>query len=230
MLTPGHVIDGRYEILGPLGAGGMGQIYKARRVTLGDEVALKVLLSPDADREARERFLRESRASAQLRHPHIVSILDFDVDGDGRPFLVMELLSGPSLRDEIDLGGALGPARAAEVLRVVGSAVQLAHDHGITHRDLKPANIVAHRYGSGDRVYKVIDFGLASVATAPDVTRLTLPFTFLGTIAYSPPEQLAGEAVSAASDQYSLAVVAYEHLYVEMPRPALVQRIAALRR
>ena len=94
MLTPGHVIDGRYEILGPLGAGGMGQIYKARRVTLGDEVALKVLLSPEADREARERFLRESRASAQLRHPHIVSILDFDMDADGRPFLVMELLSG----------------------------------------------------------------------------------------------------------------------------------------
>ena len=80
MLTPGSVIDGRYEILGPLGAGGMGQIYKARRVTLGDDVALKVLLSPEADREARERFLRESRAAAQLRHPHIVSILDFDMD------------------------------------------------------------------------------------------------------------------------------------------------------
>ena len=230
MLTPGHVVDGRYEILGPLGAGGMGQIYKARRVTLGDEVALKVLLAPEADREARERFLRESRASAQLRHPHIVSILDFDMDADGRPFLVMELLSGPSLRDEIDLGGALGPARAAEVLRVVASAVQLAHDHGITHRDLKPANIVAHRYGSGDRVYKVIDFGLASVATAPDVTRLTLPFTFLGTIAYSPPEQLAGEAVSPASDQYSLAVVAYEMLTgkrpFEAPEPmALAQQV-----
>lgn len=231
-MTAGHVIDGRYEIVGPLGAGGMGQIYKARRVTLGDEVALKVLLSPDADREARERFLRESRASAQLRHPHIVSILDFDVDADGRPFLVMELLSGPSLRDEIDLGGALGTARTAEVLRVVGSAVQLAHDHGITHRDLKPANIVAHRYGSGDRVYKVIDFGLASLAAAPEATRLTMPFTFLGTIAYSPPEQLAGEAVGPASDQYSLAVVAYEMLTgkrpFDAPEPmALAQQVMA---
>ncbi len=232
MLIPGHVIDGRYEIVGPLGAGGMGQIYKARRVTLGDEVALKVLLSPDADREARERFLRESRASAKLRHPHIVSIFDFDVDAEGRPFLVMELLSGPSLRDEIDLGGALGPARTAEVLRVVGSAVQLAHDHGITHRDHKPANIVAHRYGSGDRVYKVIDFGLASVASTPDATRLTMPFTFLGTIAYSPPEQLAGEAVGPASDQYSLAVVAYEMLTgkrpFDAPEPlALAQQVMA---
>lgn len=217
MLSPGHVIDGRYEIVGPLGAGGMGQIYRARRVALGDDVAIKMLLSADADVEARERFLRESRASAQLRHPHIVSILDFDRDEQGRPFLVMELLSGPSLREELDVGGALGPARAAEVLTVVGSAVQLAHDRGLTHRDLKPANIVAHRYESGDRVYKVIDFGLVSLAAAADATRLTLPYTFLGTIAYSAPEQLAGEAVGPAADQYSLAVVAYEMLTGKRP-------------
>lgn len=212
MLAPGHVIDGRYEILGPLGAGGMGQIYRARRVRLGDEVALKAQLSSDGGGEAAERFLRESRACAQLRHPNIVSILDFDVDAEQRPYLVMELLSGPSLRDELDLGGALGAARTREVITVVASAVQLAHDHGITHRDLKPANIVAHRYGSGERVYKVIDFGLAALAAPPEATRLTLPYTFLGTIAYSPPEQLAGETVGPAADQYSLAVVAYEML------------------
>ncbi|MEZ5290822.1 MAG: serine/threonine-protein kinase [Vicinamibacterales bacterium] len=217
MLPPGHVIDGRYEIVGPLGTGGMGQIYRARRVRLGDDVALKMLLSPDADAEARERFLRESRASAQLRHPHVVSILDFDTDAEGRPFLVMELLSGPSLREELDVGGAFGPARTAEVLRVVASAVQLAHDHGVTHRDLKPANIVAHRFESGERVYKVIDFGLASLQAPPDATRLTLPFTFLGTIAYSAPEQLAGETVGPAADQYSLAVVAYELLTGRRP-------------
>ncbi len=221
MLTPGHVIDGRYEILGPLGAGGMGQIYRARRVRLGDEVALKALLSSDGGADAAERFLRESRACAQLRHPNIVSILDFDVDGEARPFLVMELLSGPSLRDELDLSGALGAARSLEVLSVVASAVQLAHDHGITHRDLKPANIVAHRYGSGERVYKVIDFGLASLATVPDATRLTLPFTFLGTLAYAPPEQLAGEPVGPEADQYSLAVVAYEMLTGRRPFDAV---------
>ncbi len=217
VLTPGHVIDGRYEILGPLGAGGMGQIYRARRVRLGDEVALKALLASDGGSEAAERFLRESRACAQLRHPNIVSILDFDLDSEARPYLVMELLSGPSLRDELDLSGALGTARALEVLSVVASAVQLAHDHGITHRDLKPANIVAHRYGSGERVYKVIDFGLAALAAAPDATRLTLPFTFLGTMAYAPPEQLAGESVGPAADQYSLAVVAYEMLTGRRP-------------
>jgi serine/threonine protein kinase len=227
VLPPGHLIDGRYEILGPLGAGGMGQIYRARRVKLGDEVALKALLSSDGGEEAAERFLRESRACAQLRHPNIVAILDFDVDAEGRPFLVMELLSGPSLRDELDLGGALGPTHTLEVLDVVASAVQLAHDRGITHRDLKPANIVAHRYGSGERVYKVIDFGLAALAAAPDATRLTLPFTFLGTIAYAPPEQLAGEAVGPAADQYALAVVAYEMLTGRRPFMAAEPMILA---
>ena len=221
MLSPGAVIDGRYEILGPLGAGGMGQIYRARRVRLGDDVAIKMLLSPDADVEARERFLRESRAAAQLRHPNIVAILDFDVDAEGRPFLVMELLSGPSLREEIDIGGAVGVAKAVEVLSVAGSALQLAHDTGLTHRDLKPANIVAHRYGSGDRVYKVIDFGLVSVKAPADATRLTLPFTFLGTIAYAAPEQLAGEVVGPAADQYALAVVAYEMLTGKRPFDAV---------
>ena len=165
--------------------------------------------------------LRESRAAAQLRHPNIVAILDFDVDAEGRPFLVMELLSGPSLREEIDIGGAVGVAKAVEVLSVAGSALQLAHDTGLTHRDLKPANIVAHRYGSGDRVYKVIDFGLVSVKAPADATRLTLPFTFLGTIAYAAPEQLAGEVVGPAADQYALAVVAYEMLTGKRPFDAV---------
>ena len=217
MLTPGAVIDGRYEIVGPLGAGGMGQVFRARRIRLGDDVALKALHPADIGPESTERFLRESRACAQLRHPHIVSILDYDVDAAGQPFLVMELLSGPSLREELDLGGAFTPARALAVIDAVAAAMQLAHDHDITHRDLKPANIVAHIYGSGERVYKVIDFGLASLKLAPEATRLTLPFTFLGTMAYAAPEQLAGEAVGPATDQYALGVIAYEMLAGKRP-------------
>lgn len=217
MLTPGSVIDGRYEILGPLGAGGMGQVFRARRVRLGDEVALKALHPADSGAEATERFLRESRACAQLRHPHIVAILDYDLDAGGRPYLVMELLSGPSLREELDLGGAFAPAAALAVLEPVAAAMQLAHDHDVTHRDLKPANIVAHVYANGERVHKVIDFGLASLKQPPEATRLTLPFTFLGTMAYAAPEQLAGEAVGPATDQYALGVIAYELLTGRRP-------------
>jgi serine/threonine-protein kinase len=212
MLTPGTLIDGRYEVISLLASGGMGQVYKARRVRLGDEVAIKVMLpSPDAG-ETAERFLRESRACAQLRHPNIVGILDFSVDGEGRPYLVMELLSGPSLREEIALHGAIPAGRALPILEAVGSALQLAHERGITHRDLKPANIVAHRYESGERVYKVIDFGLVALASSRDDTRLTAPMVFLGTLAYAAPEQIRGEVVDPRTDVYALGVIAYEML------------------
>jgi serine/threonine protein kinase len=216
MLTAGTLIDGRYEIVGSLGSGGMGQVYRARRVRLGDEVAIKVMHAPpDADSELGERFIRESRACARLRHPGIVGILDFSVDAESRPYLVMELLSGPSLRDELELG-PLQPAAALAVLEEVGAALELAHEQGIVHRDLKPANIVAHRYESGERVYKVIDFGLASLIES-DETRLTTPFAFLGTLSYAAPEQLRGEPVDRRTDLYSLAVIAYEMLTGKRP-------------
>ena len=106
MFDAGVVIDQRYEIRGTLGAGGMGEVYRARRLLLGDEVAIKIIRPAGEDQEAvRQRFLRESRVCAQLRHPNIVSILDFDVDGDRRPFLVMELLNGPSLKGELTQRG-----------------------------------------------------------------------------------------------------------------------------
>ena len=103
-LLPGSKIDDRYEIVDALGSGGMGHVYRARRIHLGDEVAIKVMqASPEAPPESRERFLRESRACAQLRHPNIVGLLDFGFDRANQPYMVMELLSGPSLREEIDL-------------------------------------------------------------------------------------------------------------------------------
>ena len=213
MLAPGTRIDDRYEIIDILGAGGMGQVYRARRIRLGDQVAIKVMqTAATAPPESRERFLRESRACAQLRHPNIVAILDFDFDASNQPFMVMELLSGPSLREEIELESPMAPARVAAILAPVAAALQLAHDRGITHRDLKPANIVVHRYESGERVYKVIDFGLAAMKAASDDTRLTDPAFFLGTLAYAAPEQMRGEEVSAAADIYALGVIAYEML------------------
>lgn len=213
MLAPGTRIDDRYEIIDMLGAGGMGQVYRARRLRLGDEVAIKVMPSAHTAPDSRERFLRESRACAQLRHPNIVGLLDFDFDAANQPFMVMELLSGPSLREEIELESPMSPARVADILAPVAAALQLAHDRGITHRDLKPANIVVHRYDSGERVYKVIDFGLAAMkAAASDETRLTDPGFFLGTLSYAAPEQVRGDAVTAAADVYALGVIAYEML------------------
>ena len=224
MLSPGSKIDDRYEIIDALGSGGMGHVYRARRVRLGDEVAIKVMqATPDAPPESRERFLRESRACAQLRHPNIVGILDFGFDGANQPYMVMELLSGPSLREEIDLEAPMAPARVAAILGPVASALQLAHDRGITHRDLKPANIVAHRYESGERVYKVIDFGLAAMKATGDQTRLTDPQFFLGTLAYAAPEQMRGEEVTPAADIYALGVIAYEMLTGARPHDATNQ-------
>ncbi len=212
MLSPGARIDDRYEIIAALGSGGMGHVYRARRIRLGDEVAIKVMqATTDAPPELRDRFLRESRACAQLRHPNIVGLLDFGFDSADQPFMVMELLSGPSLREEIDLEAPMAPARVAAILDGVGSALQMAHDRGITHRDLKPANIVAHRYESGERVYKVIDFGLAAMKTGDD-TRLTDPAFFLGTLAYAAPEQMRGNDVTPATDVFALGIIAYEML------------------
>ena len=218
MLAAGTVLDGRYEILGPLGEGGMGAIYRASRPLLGDEVAVKVMrASFDAPSDGRQRFLRESRACAQLRHPNIVTILDFNVDPAGQPYLVMELLSGPSLREELELAGPMSPEDVAAILSPVASALQLAHDRGITHRDLKPANIVSHRYESGDRVYKVIDFGLVSIKNAKADEPLTDPNMFMGTMAYAAPEQIRGDPVEPRSDLYTLGVIVYEMLTGNAP-------------
>ncbi len=212
MLAVGTILDGRYEILEPLAEGGMGAVFRARRRLLGDEVALKIVRSEiGGDQPARARFLRESRACAQLRHPNIVSILDYNLDAEGRPFLVMELLNGRSLRQEISTRGPLPVEEVQAIIGPLCGALQLAHDQGILHRDLKPANIVAHDFGGGTRVHKIVDFGIVRVQSS-DATRLTGANQFIGTFTYSAPEQMLGGEVGPRSDQYSLAVVTYELL------------------
>ena len=165
---------------------------------------------------AHDRFFRESRASARLRHPYIVSILDFNVDDEDHPFLVMELLNGPSVKDEIATKGRMTVAEVQAIVPSFCTALQFAHDLGIVHRDLKPANIVAHEFAPGQRVYKVVDFGLANLRDT-DETRLTGPHEFLGTIAYASPEQLTGAAIDSRSDVYSLGAVVFEMLTGRVP-------------
>jgi serine/threonine protein kinase len=161
--------------------------------------------------------MRESRACATLRHPNIVSILDFSIDVNGHPFLVMELLSGPSLRDEIAARGRLEVADVQRIVPPLCAALNLAHTRNIVHRDIKPANIVAHDFGSGERVYKLVDFGLANVRESIDETRLTGPHQFLGTVAYASPEQLTGRPIDQRSDIYSLGAVMFEMLTGRVP-------------
>ena len=217
VFTAGQVLDGRYQIVAPIAQGGMGAVFRAKRVLLGDEVAIKIILAEQAGATARERFMRESRACARLRHPNIVSILDFDADPSGNPFLVMELLTGRSLKDEIAARGALEIDEVQRIVPEICSALQLAHAHQIVHRDLKPANIVAQDFAHGERVYKVVDFGVANIRESTDDTRLTGPHQFLGTLTYASPEQLSGSAVDPRADQYSLAVVVFELLTGHVP-------------
>ena len=211
------MLDGRYEIVGPLAEGGMGAVYRARRTLLGDEVAIKIVHSDHSGSGPIERFLRESRACALLRHPNIVSILDFNVDDEERPFLVMELLNGRSLKDEIAAHGYMSLREVQEILPQLCAALQLAHSRGIVHRDLKPANVVAHEFAPGERVYKVVDFGLANMRESREETRLTGPHQFIGTVAYASPEQLTGAPVDARADIYSLGAVVFEMLTGRVP-------------
>jgi serine/threonine protein kinase len=216
VLSVGQVLDGRYEVLAPIAQGGMGSVFRARRLLLGDEVAIKTITAEQAE-AARIRFMRESRACARLRHPNIVSILDFDIDPLGNPFLVMELLNGRSLKDEIAARGRLDVSDVQQIVPPLCLALQFAHSCGIVHRDLKPANIVAHDFGDGQRVYKIVDFGIADIRGSTDATRLTDAHQFLGTIAYASPERLTGARTDHRADLYSLGSVVFEMLTGRVP-------------
>jgi serine/threonine protein kinase len=217
VLGPGVIVDQRYEMLELVAEGGMGVVYRARRVHLGDEVAVKVIRAEGDRPTLHGRFLRESRLAAQLRHPNVVTILDFNIGADGWPYLVMEYLNGRSLRQEIAEGGPLDVARVQAIVPPLCAALQMAHDRGVLHRDIKPANIVGHRFDSGQMVYKIIDFGLANVRQASEETRLTDAQNFVGTMAYASPEQLRNLPLDGRADLYSLGIVIFELLTGRLP-------------
>jgi hypothetical protein len=209
-LSPGDRL-GPYEIVAPLGAGGMGEVYRARDTRLGRDVAVKV-----SKERFSERFEKEARVIASLNHPNICTLHDV-----GPNYLVMELVEGPTLADRIKDG----PLPLGEVLggaRQIAGALEAAHESGIVHRDLKPGNIKL----KSDGTVKVLDFGLAkrSGHAAPELPESTLtmdPETragqIIGTIGYMSPEQAEGKAVGEASDIFSLGVVLYEMLSGQRP-------------
>jgi eukaryotic-like serine/threonine-protein kinase len=206
---------GSYEVIAPLGSGGMGEVYCARDTRLGRDVAVKVLPAERlADTGRRARFEREARAVAALSHPHIVTIHEID-SAEGLDFIVMELVQGETLARAL----RRGPLPTAEALRIaipLADAVAAAHAAGVVHRDLKPANVMLGR----DGVVKVLDFGLAKLAhddTAGSDVRtetagapLSRPGTVAGTAGYMSPEQASGGEVDARSDVFSFGVLLYE--------------------
>ena len=216
-----RVFAGRYRLENRLGQGGMGVVYCAHDEALDRPVAVKVLREElVADPRSAERFQREARLSARFSHPHVVTIHDFGVLGEGRAFLVMELLHGRTLREELAGSGRLARGRALEVLRPVCSAVGAAHRRQLVHRDLKPENVFLADM-DGVETPKVLDFGIAKIsgmaaAAGHGETGVGL---LLGTPQYMAPEQLRGEEASPAWDLWSLAVVAYELLTGGYPVP-----------
>src|SRR5881275_3212949 len=191
---------GPYEVVAPIGAGGMGEVYRARDTRLAREVAIKVVPP-----ELAQRFEREARAISQLNHPNICTLYDV-----GENYLVMELLEGESLADRL----AKGPLPLDQVLRYgvqIADALDKAHRAGIVHRDMKPANIMITKSGA-----KLLDFGLAKSGTTIDLDGatqhkpLTQEGTILGTFQYMAPEQLEGEEADARTDIFGLGAVLYE--------------------
>jgi serine/threonine protein kinase/tetratricopeptide (TPR) repeat protein len=214
-LSPGTRI-GTYQITGPLGAGGMGEVYRARDTRLGREVAVKVLPSGVASNPDRlARFEREARTIAGLNHPNIVTLFSVEDEG-GIRFLTMELVEGQSL-DRVVTSGGLPLARVLELSIPLANALVAAHERGVIHRDLKPANVMV----THDDWVKVLDFGLAKVAaeggSSPDASvgaTAGVPLSgagqVLGTVPYMAPEQIRAETVDARSDLFSLGIILYE--------------------
>ena len=208
---------GNYDVVAPLGAGGMGEVYRAHDARLGRDVAIKILPRAfTSDPERLARFEREARVLAALNHPHIAGIYGIE-QAETAPALVLELVEGPTLADRID-EGRIDVGEALDIARQIADALSAAHDKGIVHRDLKPANVKVTSSG----VVKVLDFGLAkaagdgvvaALAHSPTITATgTHDGIILGTAAYMSPEQARGRSVDKRSDVWALGCVLYELL------------------
>ena len=206
-------IDGRYELVRPLGHGAMATVDLTHDLELDRPVALKRLAENLArDDDLRRRFVREARLAARLSHPNVVRVFDVGED-DGRPFIAMEYVEGETLAELLARRGRLPPAEVARLGVQVCAALAAAHAAGLVHRDVKPQNLILGR----DGVLRLGDFG---IAVGHEGTQLTLAGTILGTAGYLAPEQARGEQVTAAADIYAVGAVLYELLTGDPARPA----------
>jgi serine/threonine-protein kinase len=212
-VSPGDVVGGRYVIEEVIGRGGMGIVVAARHEPLGHRVAMKLLLgSASADADAFDRFTREARIVASLESDHIVRVSDFGMHG-AVPFMVMELLSGRDLGRELKLRESLPSSEVVDYVIQACVGLWAAHAKGVVHRDVKPGNLFLTTRANGDRVVKVLDFGVSKLAVDDDATELTRTSSMLGSPLYMSPEQVRDpRKVDARADVWSLGVVLHKLL------------------
>jgi len=208
--TP-RMLAGRYRLEKRLGHGGMGKVYHATDMSLNRDVAVKMIRDEFfADRKAIEKFRQESQITGSFAHPNVVTVYDFGVEAGQRVFLVMELLEGITLRQELRANKRLDPARTLELFEGICAGVDSAHARGLIHRDLKPENIFLSNK-DGKEFVKITDFGIAkSLPKSVDETRDTITGVLVGTMKYMSPEQMRGRPPSPRWDLWALAVIAYE--------------------
>lgn len=217
----GTVLDGKFRLEEKLGSGNFGTVYSARHLTLERQVAIKILHDKFSGREEVERRLRlEGVSTCQIEHPNAVKVLDLSLTRRGEPYLVMELLRGRSLDDELDAapGGRLDPLRAAEILLPVCRVLSEIHSLGMLHLDIKPGNIFLHRHGEQETV-KVLDFGIVRMTSEEDQGEGMEVYTktFEGTPQYASVERLVGEPFGAKADVFSLGALLYQMLCGRLP-------------
>jgi serine/threonine-protein kinase len=217
----GQTVEGRYRVLEQLGRGGMGIVYRVEHTLIKKELALK-LLHPGlgASEELAKRFEREAEAAARLQHPNLINVTDFGKTADGRMYMVMELLQGPSLSEVIGVGAArraLGVLRSLHIARQILRALEHAHRAGVVHRDLKPDNIILVDLDGDPDYVKVLDFGIAKLSSGAGSDALTQTGLIYGTPEYLSPEQALGEPTDARADLYAAGVILYEMLTGRRP-------------
>jgi serine/threonine protein kinase len=211
----GAVLDGRYEVRGLIGKGGMARVYLAEDVRTRRAVAVKILSRDfSRDRVARERFLREIEVAAAIGHPNVVQVLDAGERPDGAPFLVLEFLHGESLGDLLRRDEAVEAAFAVPMMARAASALAAAHKAGIIHRDVKPDNLFLVGERGAPYTLKVVDFGMAKLTEASSLSQSGMA---LGTLQYIAPEQALADPVDARTDVYGLGVVLYRMLTGKLP-------------
>ena len=216
MLQPGSIVGGRYQIVRPLGRGGMGEVYEATQVQLARRVALKTIRAELASKpELLARFRREAESAAALGHPNLVQVTDFQALPNEPPFLVMEMLDGSTLSAVLQAEGRVEPARAAFIGVQLLSGLGAAHRAGIVHRDVKPANIFLQSTTAVRDLVKVLDFGVAKLAleAIPGARAMTQAGEILGTLSYMAPEQgISGAAIDARTDIFGVGATLFHAL------------------